>query len=236
MRIDKLLSGGLGLGSRSDVKKMIKAGRVLITGIEPCSLRPETNVNPELDEIFVDGVKVRYREFVYLMLNKPEGVISATSDKRHRTVLDLVPEEYAHFNVFPVGRLDIDTEGLCLLTNDGALAHRLLSPRRHVEKLYYAKINMPVTESDVLAFGSGITLDDGYKCLPAQLTVCDVKTNVYVKICEGKFHQIKRMFEAIGKSVICLKRVRIKNLTLDELLEPGELRELTDEEISALTN
>lgn len=233
MRLDKLLSSGLGFGSRSDVKKMIKAGRVRVSGIT--DVKPETKINPDLDEVYVDNTPVRYREFVYLMLNKPGGVISATRDGRHRTVIDLVPEEYAHFNLFPIGRLDIDTEGLCVLTNDGTLSHRLLSPKHHIPKLYYAEINTAVDESDVQAFADGIILDDGYKCLPAELEISN-KRCVYIKIFEGKFHQIKRMFEAVGKSVVYLKRVGMNNLVLDENLALGELRELTPEELENLSN
>lgn len=231
MRLDKLLSSGLGLGSRTDVKKMIKKGRVKVEGLD--IIRPETNVEPASVSVYVDGVLMRYREFVYLMLNKPQGVISATYDTRHKTVIDLVPEEYAHFEVFPVGRLDIDTEGLCLLTNDGALSHKLLSPKSHVPKTYIAEINMPVTDDDINKFKAGITLEDGYKCKPAELSVVD-KNTAQVVIYEGKFHQIKRMFEAVGKSVVYLKRVKMKRLVLDESLSPGAIRELTDLELAGL--
>lgn len=231
MRLDKLLSSGLGLGSRTDVKKMIKKGRVKVEGLD--IIRPETNVEPASVSVYVDGVLMRYREFVYLMLNKPQGVISATYDARHKTVIDLVPEEYAHFEVFPVGRLDIDTEGLCLLTNDGALSHKLLSPKSHVPKTYIAEINMPVTDDDINKFKAGITLEDGYKCKPAELSVIE-KNTVQVVIYEGKFHQIKRMFEAVGKSVVYLKRVKMKRLVLDESLSPGAIRELTDLELAGL--
>ncbi len=233
MRLDKLLSAGLGLGSRTDVKKMIRAGRVRVEGFE--KIKPETCIDPERDRVYVDGKIMKYREFVYLMLNKPAGVISATRDGRHKTVLDLVPEEYLHFDIFPVGRLDIDTEGLCLLTNDGALAHRLLSPKHHISKIYYAEINMPLGESDIELFKSGIVLDDGYICMPAELEICSHNTKcAYVKICEGKFHQIKRMFESAGKSVLYLKRIKMHHLTLDENLSSGEIRELTEEEINGL--
>lgn len=231
MRLDKLLSSGLGLGSRTDVKKMIKKGRVKVEGLD--IIRPETNVEPASASVYVDGVLMRYREFVYLMLNKPQGVISATYDTRHKTVIDLVPEEYAHFEVFPVGRLDIDTEGLCLLTNDGALSHKLLSPKSHVPKTYIAEINMPVTDDDINKFKAGITLEDGYKCKPAELSVIE-KNTVQVVIYEGKFHQIKRMFEAVGKSVVYLKRIKMKRLVLDESLSPGAIRELTDLELAGL--
>lgn len=231
MRLDKLLSSGLGLGSRTDVKKMIKKGRVHIEGFD--KIRPETNIDPNHALVYVDGKLMHYREFVYLMLNKPQGVISATNDTRHKTVTDLVPESYRHFEVFPVGRLDIDTEGFCLLTNDGALAHRLLSPKSHVPKTYIAEINSAVGDNDIEKFKDGIVLDDGYKCKPSELSVLDGNT-VQIVIYEGKFHQIKRMFEAVGKQVVYLKRVRINNLALDETLAPGELRELTPSELELL--
>lgn len=231
MRLDRFLSAGLGLGSRNDVKKMIRAGRVSVIGIEGAKLRPETGIDEENAKVYVDGELMRYRKYIYLMLNKPAGVVSATSDRHYKTVTDLLPDEYRHFEPFPVGRLDIDTEGLCLLTNDGALAHRLLSPKKHVPKLYYAEINMPVTDDDIAAFKNGITLDDGYSCMTAELNRGEGARCVYVRIFEGKFHQVKRMFEAVGKSVVYLKRIQIKNLRLDDDLDLGEIRELTDAEI-----
>lgn len=231
MRLDKLLSSGLGLGSRTDVKKMIKNGRIKIEGFD--KIRPEMNIDPSNALVYADGKLMHYREFVYLMLNKPQGVISATNDTRHETVTDLVPESYSHFDVFPVGRLDIDTEGLCLLTNDGALAHKLLSPKSHVPKTYIAEIDAEVGDDDVKKFKDGIVLDDGYKCKPSELSVLGGNT-VQIVIYEGKFHQIKRMFEAVGKRVVYLKRIKINNLELDEGLVLGEVRELTVDELSKL--
>lgn len=233
MRIDKLLASGFGLGSRTDVKKMIKQGRIRVEGMD--IVRPETKIDPYQDRIYVDGVLQEYKEFVYLMLNKPKDCVSATSDRNFAVVTDYVPAAFSHFDVFPVGRLDIDTEGLCLLTNDGQLAHKLLSPKNHVPKLYYAELDKSITESDIEKFRSGITLDDGYVCMPAELSQNDDSGQaVHIKIFEGKFHQVKRMFEAVGLSVLYLKRVRIKNLVLDENLLPGEVRELSEYEVSDL--
>ena len=172
------------------------------------------------------------------MMNKPAGVISATFDKRHETVIDILPEEYKCFELFPVGRLDIDTEGLLLLTNDGQLAHELLSPKKHVPKRYFAFVEGEVTENDIKKFEEGLILEDGYKALPAELYILDKDANssVDVVIYEGKFHQVKRMFEAVGKKVRFLKRVTMGNLVLDKELAPGECRELTHDELTNLIN
>lgn len=190
-------------------------------------------VNPKESVIEVAGEILKYREYIYIMMNKPQGVISATYDNRHRTVIDILPDEYKFFNLFPVGRLDIDTEGLLLLTNDGQLAHELLSPRKHVPKKYYALIDGIVTTKDVDVFREGVVLDDGYKTLPSELFI--LKSGPYseveIVIYEGKFHQVKRMFEAVGKKVKYLRRIGMGKLKLDETLEPGDVRELTDEEM-----
>jgi 16S rRNA pseudouridine516 synthase len=198
-------------------------------------------VHPEQDRITVDGQIVRYREFMYLMLNKPQGVISATEDSRERTVLDLLDESYAHYELFPVGRLDKDTEGLLLLTNDGKLAHNLLSPRKHVAKMYFAEVDGLVTVKDQEIFQSGVTLDDGYLTMPAQLNILEAGdpdkgavAKIELTIQEGKFHQVKRMFEAVGKRVVFLKRISMGTLLLDEYLTPGAYRELTEIELAQL--
>ena len=196
--------------------------------------KADLQIDPETAGVILWGKKLVYRKFIYLMMNKPQGYISATWDKKLPTVLDLVPEEYQHFEPFPVGRLDIDTEGLCSITNDGQLAHRLLSPVSHIPKIYTAQINMPATKEDIEAFKKGITLDDGYLCKPALLEMMDDATSVRVTITEGKFHQVKRMFEACGKKVLYLKRIAMNQLVLDENLELGEVRELTNEEILLL--
>ncbi|MBO5364583.1 MAG: rRNA pseudouridine synthase [Clostridia bacterium] len=233
MRLDKYLAD-CGIASRSESKKLIKSGNVQVAGIH--NLRPETQIDPEAVAVTVRGVPVRYRRFVYLMLNKPQGYLSSTRDGRQPIVLDLVPEEFRHFDLFPAGRLDIDTEGLCLLTNDGQLAHRILSPARHIPKTYYAKIKGKVTPEDVQHFSQGVILDDGYLTKPAQLEVLTYGevSEIALTITEGKFHQVKRMFLAVGKEVIYLKRIRMNRLELDPALPLGKMRELTEEEISRL--
>lgn len=233
MRIDKLLSN-IGIGTRKEVKKFIKEGLVLVNGntVKDAGLI----INTETDEILFDGKKIYYKEFIYIMMNKPKGVISATYDPIEKTVIDLLPQELKARNPFPVGRLDKDTEGLLLITNDGDLAHKLLSPKKNVIKKYYAKILGFVNESNIKAFNEGIVLEDGYKTLPANLEILSSSdvSKVYVYIREGKYHQIKRMFESVGKKVIYLKRLAMGNLTLDENLKPGEWRELSEEELSFL--
>lgn len=233
MRLDKYLAD-CGAGSRSEIKKLIRSGAVRIA--ETPALKPETQIDPNTAEVFLNGNKLRYRRFIYLMLNKPSGYISATWDKKLPTVLDLVPEEYLHFKPFPAGRLDIDTEGLCLLTNDGQLAHAFLSPSRHVPKTYYARIDGVVTETDGGSFRRGVTLDDGYLTKPAELEIIrsGAESEVLLTITEGKFHQVKRMFEAVGKQVTYLKRVAINRLKLDGDLPTGGIRELTEEEVEMI--
>lgn len=228
-RLDKVLAN-MGVGTRKEVKQLIKKGEVSVRGM--VAQRADLKIDPEADELWVGGKKIVYKKHIYLMLNKPEGVISATFDPRHRTVCDLVPEEFAHFKPFPVGRLDIDTRGLLILTNDGKLAHELLSPKKHVPKTYFAKLDKEVCKEDIDAFEKGIVLDDGYKTLPARLE--EGEGGVYVTIYEGKFHQVKRMFNQVGKNVTYLKRIKMGNLTLDPALSKGEVRELTKEELDCL--
>lgn len=232
MRIDKLLANLGSFGSRKDVKKLLQKKHVTLKGevVKDGSI----HVDPEKDNIQVKGEPVHYREFVYLLMNKPQGVISATENGIHKTVIDLLDVSYRHFKPFPVGRLDKDTEGLLLLTNDGQLAHRLLSPKKHVEKTYFAKINGLVTEMDKLRFAEGLTLEDGYLTKPATLTIIKQgdMSDINVTITEGKFHQVKRMFEAVGKKVVYLQRIRMGNIHLDETLLPGQWRELTEAEMS----
>ncbi len=232
-RLDKILSN-LGYGSRKDVKGLVKAGSIEING--KIAMDSSIKIDPYNSEIKIEGEVVEYREFIYLMMNKPQGVISSTDDFRDKTVIDLISEEYKVFNPFPVGRLDKDTEGLMILSNDGQLSHRVLSPKRHVEKLYYAEVEGVVTEKDKALFEEGITLDDGYKTLPAKLEilVSDNVSKIYLTIKEGKFHQVKRMFLAVGKNVVYLKRIAIGGLKLDENLGLGQYRELTREEIVLL--
>ncbi|MED4111308.1 pseudouridine synthase [Priestia megaterium] len=233
MRLDKLLST-IGYGSRKEVKGLLKTGAVKVDGSTVKDAK--VHVNPDEQEITVHGEAVSYREFVYFMLHKPQGVISATEDSLHETVLDLLELDDAVYDPFPVGRLDKDTEGLLLLTNDGQLAHQLLSPKKHVPKTYFAKINAPVTEEDAEAFRQGVTLDDAYVTKSAELKILTsgVESEIELTIVEGKFHQVKRMFEARGKKVTYLKRLSMGALLLDESLDLGEYRELTEEELALL--
>ena len=235
MRIDKMLAN-IGYGSRKDVKKLLKAGAVQIDGVKIKDAKQ--HVDPETQTVTVYGEEVEYREFIYLMMNKPPGILSATEDDRQETVVDILQEEDQVFNPFPVGRLDKDTEGLLLLTNDGQLSHRLLSPKKHVPKKYFAIIEGRVTEEDIDAFEKGVTLDDGYHTKPGHLEILKSGSisEIELTITEGKFHQVKRMFEAVGKKVTYLKRLTMANLVLDETLELGEYRELTEEELEALMN
>ncbi|MRX73966.1 pseudouridine synthase [Bacillus lacus] len=235
MRIDKLLSN-TGFGSRKEVKQLLKSGAVRIddTSVKDA----KTHVDPENQHITVNGETVVYREFIYLMMNKPPGYLSATEDNHQETVVDLLEHEDAIMEPFPVGRLDKDTEGFLLLTNDGQLSHQLLSPKKHVPKKYFAHVKGEVTEEDGQAFKEGVTLDDGYVTKPAALEIISAGeiSHIYVTITEGKYHQVKRMFESVGKKVIFLKRVSMGPLELDEDLQKGEYRELTEEEIDMLRN
>ncbi|EAA0139313.1 pseudouridine synthase [Listeria monocytogenes] len=232
MRLDKLLSH-TGFGSRKEVKPLLKSGAVVINGtIQKDS---KTQVNPDKDQITVHGTPVVYQEFVYFMLHKPQNVVSATEDNVSETVIDLLAQEDTLTDPFPVGRLDKDTEGLLIITNDGTLAHNLLSPKKHIDKTYYAKIDGDVTAADVEAFAAGIELDDGYTCKPASLEII-TPNEINVTIQEGKFHQVKRMFAARGKTVSYLKRISMGNLQLDESLELGEYRPLTEAELAILQN
>jgi len=233
MRLDRFLAES-GLGTRSEVKKILRQGVVLVNG-EVVKFA-DFAVDEARDKVLAFGNEVIYRKFIYLMLNKPQGYISATRDGKTPTVLELVPEEYQHFEPFPVGRLDIDTEGLLLLTNDGDLAHRLLSPKKHVPKTYVAKIKRAGTDADISAFGEGVVLDDGYKTMPAKLSSISDTEPYFAEIVinEGKFHQVKRMFESVGNKVLFLKRIKMNELCLDKSLELGEVRELTNEELRLL--
>ncbi len=232
-RIDKILSN-LGYGSRAELKVYCKKGLVKVN--DKVISNPGTQVDTDVDKIEFNNEVVRYREFVYIMMNKPDGYLSATFDKRDPIVLDLIDPSYLTFEPFPVGRLDKDTEGLLVLTNDGQLAHRVLSPKKHVPKTYYAKIEGIVTEEDVKDFEKGVTLDDGYETMPSQLKILksDDLSEIELTIHEGKFHQVKRMFESVGKKVVYLKRLSMGKLILDETLGLGEYRELTDEEVKLI--
>lgn len=232
LRLDKYLAD-MGLGTRSEVKKAITKGLVQVNGA--VVKKPECKVDTEADEILHQGEPVGYTEYEYYMLNKPAGVISATEDRKERTVIDLI-DSRRRGDLFPVGRLDKDTEGLLLITNDGALAHRLLSPKKHVDKVYYARIQGRVTDADADAFARGLDIGDEKRTLPAGLNILDSGeiSEIRVTIQEGRFHQVKRMFQAVGKEVIYLKRLQMGGLKLDENLCTGAYRELTKEEIDKL--
>jgi len=233
-RLDKIISN-LGYGSRKDIKSFAKKGLIEVDGV--IVKDNGMAVDPEKSSIKINGEEIVYRKYIYLMMNKPDGVISATRDNRDETVIDLLDVDHQNFEPFPIGRLDKDTVGLLLLTNDGELNHRLIAPKWHVDKVYYAKINKNVDENDIIAFQNGITLDDGYKCLEAKLEILsssDELSEIRLTIQEGKFHQVKRMFEAVDKEVIYLKREEFGGLILDPTLEEGEYRELSDEELSVL--
>ena len=232
MRIDKLISQS-GFGSRKEVKGILKRGMVTVDGA--VVLRPETRVDPEKSVIYVGSELIEYEKFTYLMMNKPDGVISATQDEEHTTVIDLLEEKYQWFDLFPVGRLDKDTTGLIILANDGGFAHRALSPKKHVEKVYHAKVDKEIGDKEIGAFEAGVVLDDGYCCLPAGLRVLeDGRAEVVIR--EGKFHQVKRMFEAVGVKVLSLKRVIFAGIDLDEGLAPGEYRRLNEDEMNIIWN
>ncbi|RGF97412.1 rRNA pseudouridine synthase [Firmicutes bacterium AM55-24TS] len=229
MRIDKYISG-CGYASRKDVKKLIKQGLVFIDG-EVCK-KPEEQTDED-SIVEVDGERLIYREFVYLMLNKPQGCVSAVYDKKYPVVTEFVPEEYAHFEVYPVGRLDIDTEGLLILTNDGQFAHEMTSPKKDVYKRYFAVLDKPMEEKDVEIFAGGMEFKE-FTAKSAKLEITENPNEAYIEIAEGKFHQVKRMCERVGKTVTYLKRVAIGNLKLDKSLEKGEVRELTKDELDML--
>ena len=229
LRLDKMLAH-LGYGSRKDVKKIIRKGEVIVNGV--VVRNDDFKVDSDVDEVIVFDESVSYSEFVYIMLNKPSGVVSATYDNFKQTVIDLV-SEYEKQKIFPVGRLDIDTEGLLLITNDGMLCHELLSPSKHVDKTYYVEFSGEFKEEYYDAFKNGITLEDGYVTLPGEIKLVG-ENKAHVTIHEGKFHQVKRMFLALNMEVTYLKRISFGSLTLDESLKLGEYRLLTQKEVEEL--
>lgn len=232
LRLDKYLAD-MGIGTRSEVKGYMRKGRVFVNG--QVVKASDTKVDTLTDEVLFDNQKIGYVSYEYFMLNKPAGVVSATSDNTSKTVIDLI-DTSSRKDLFPVGRLDRDTEGLLVITNDGDLAHRLLSPKKHVGKKYYAEVNGVVTKEDVLMFKEGFLIDEDFKTLPAELTVLEKGevSKITLTIYEGKFHQVKRMFEAVGKEVTYLKRISMGELELDSSLKPGEYRMLTEKELSLL--
>lgn len=233
MRLDKFLKDQ-GIASRSELKDIIKKGMVQVN--QETVKDPGAHIDTEKDIVMLGDEPVVYREFVYYMLNKPKGVITATEDRKMETVLDLLPERIRRRDVFPVGRLDRDTEGLLIITNDGDFAHNLLSPKKHIKKLYEAVLDVYPGKGAIKAFEDGVVLDDGYKAMPAVLEFLPTHGEVIarVEVYEGKFHQVKRMFKAVGANVLALKRLRMGEVWLDESLKPGEYRELTREEILVL--
>lgn len=235
MRLDKLLAN-YGIGTRKEVKAYIRKGFVEVNGI--VIKKDDSKVDYQKDIIVFDGEVIEYRPYVYLMLNKPKGYVSATKDNVHPTVIDLIVG-YENYDLFPVGRLDIDTEGLLLITNDGDFSHKLMAPSRNHSKLYLAEVEGVMDEKDIEAFKKGVILDTGYCCKSANLKIIETDSNcckVEIEIFEGKFHQVKKMVESCEKNVVFLKRLKIKNLSLDRSLELGDFRELTDKELVDLMN
>lgn len=232
MRLDKYLAE-MGAGTRSEVKKLVRAGRVTINGA--VAGKPEQKVDPETDTVCLDGEALLYVAYEYYLFHKPAGCVSATEDKIHKTVMDYLTDTLRD-GLFPVGRLDIDTEGLLLITNDGVLAHELLSPAHHVKKTYYARVAGRVTEEDARLFQQGVDIGEEKLTKPAELVILTSgeESEIELTITEGKFHQVKRMFQAVGKEVVYLKRLSMGPLTLPETLLPGEYRALTQEELMLL--
>ncbi len=232
VRLDKFLSE-MGVGTRSEVKKILKSKQVTVNG--DMVIKPETKIDTDNDVVCYKSTQILYQKYEYYMFNKPAGCVSATEDNLHRTVMDYITDA-VHDDLFPVGRLDIDTEGLLLITNDGALTHELLSPTKHVAKTYYAKIDGVVTEDDVNRFENGVDIGEDKLTKPGKLVVLKSEpiSEIELTITEGKFHQVKRMFEAVGKKVIYLKRISMGSLKLPDDLALGEYRALTQAELDGL--
>ena len=234
MRLDKFISTTTTL-SRAEAKKVIKKG-ILIN--DKLIKTPDYKIDEFKDQVIVNGNRLVYQKYVYIMMNKPKDTVSATEDAIERTVVDILRDEDRIYKVFPVGRLDKDTEGLMLLTNDGELAHKLISPKKDVEKKYYVEVSGELKDEHLEIVKEGVTLEDGYRCKPARLEILDTsegnsKANIFIT--EGKFHQVKRMMKSLGTTVTYLKRLSIGNLKLDENLKLGEYRYLTDDELNKLT-
>ena len=251
MRLDKFLANS-GIGTRKEVKIILKKGKIKVN--EKIVKDAKMQVDEIKDDVKIEGEKITYKPFVYIMMNKPSGVISATEDGKHKTVIDLLCEKYKNYKVFPVGRLDIDTEGLLLLTNDGVLAHNLLSPKKHVDKKYYVELKEPLTIEKKKILENGIKLEENFVTKKAKIEIIDkdkvkdknknidINTNtnevnsVFITISEGKFHQVKRMFKFVENEVLYLKRVKMGKLLLPENLKLGEYRELSEEEMNLILN
>lgn len=237
IRLDKFLSEMSGW-TRSEVKKIVRTGSVTVDGNEV--KKPETKIDEKLSIVRVDGRQIKYNKYEYYMLNKPKGFVSATTDREHKTVVDIISLSEKK-DLFPVGRLDIDTEGLLLITNDGELAHRLLSPKNHVEKTYYVEVSGILDDADVDAVEKGLDIGEEKNTIPAKMEILktDIQNNIsscYLTIHEGKFHQVKRMMKKLGKTVTYLKRVSMGSLILDSKLKKGNYRKLTEQEIIELKN
>lgn len=237
IRLDKFLSEMSGW-TRSEVKKIVRTGSVTVDGNEV--KKPETKIDEKLSIVSVDGRQIKYNKYEYYMLNKPKGFVSATTDREHKTVVDIISSSEKK-DLFPVGRLDIDTEGLLLITNDGELAHRLLAPKNHVEKTYYVEVSGILDDVDVDAVEKGLDIGEEKNTIPANMEILktDIQNNIsscYLTIHEGKFHQVKRMMKKLGKTVTYLKRVSMGSLILDSKLKKGNYRKLTEQEIIELKN
>lgn len=230
MRLDKMLADQ-GVASRKELREIIRSGRVCVDGAT--ETHPERKLDPTLAAVTLDGERVGYRRFHYYMLDKPVGVVTATEDRRQRTVLDLLPAELRRLGLFPVGRLDKDTSGLLLLTDDGDFAHRVISPKSCVKKRYYAEVEGEADEQDALAFSRGIVLGDGTRCLPAELELLG-GGRCLVTVMEGKYHQVRRMLASRGKPVLALRRLAVGGLRLEESLGPGGFRELSEQDLCTL--
>ena len=238
MRLDKFLANS-GIGTRKEVKIILKKGKITVN--EKIVKDAKIQIDEIKDNVKIEGEKITYKPFVYIMMNKPSGVISATEDGKHKTVIDLLCEKYKNYKVFPVGRLDIDTEGLLLLTNDGVLAHNLLSPKKHVDKKYYVELKEPLTIEKKKILENGIKLEENFVTKKAKIEIIDkdedIEVNsVFITISEGKFHQVKRMFKFVENEVLYLKRVKMGKLLLPENLKLGEYRELSEEEMDLILN
>ena len=230
MRLDKLLAL-LGEGTRSEIKTAVRAGRVTLDGVPVKDAGMQ--VDGESSDIRLDGRRLFYKPVRHVMLNKPSGVLTAARDKKQKTVMDLLPPMYAAMGAMPAGRLDKDTEGLLVITSDGQLAHRIISPKHEVGKVYYARLDGGLTDEDIRAIESGIHISDAdgeFDARPAKLWKADGNA-AFIRVTEGKYHQVKRMFAARGKQVVYLKRMAIGRLMLDGALKPGEWRELTEDEV-----
>lgn len=232
-RLDKILASQ-NIGSRKEVGKLIKSGivRVNLNVIKS----QDYKIDPTIDEIFVEGKKIEFKRHIYIMMNKPQGVISASNDKSVKTVIDLLHDKLKRKGLFPAGRLDKDTTGLLIITDDGDFAHRMLSPKKSIYKIYEARLDSKIGDKEIKAFKDGVILNNDIVCLPAGLKILEDSDNpvVEVKICEGKFHQVKRMFKSVGANVISLKRKQIGGLVLDPNLKPGNSRELLKDEIDII--